>query len=846
MDGSSATAGSRSAPAAPIARLDRAGLARLAALALQFGLLLLVVQQFQLETRAFVRLLALGWIGFVVQALLPARLHLAWFALLSLAGIVLVLGVANAAALVGIGIALVGIAHLPVAFGQRLLLLGLAGACLALLRSGWLAAPFSAALWPLLGSMFMFRLILYLYDLRHRAAALGVWQALAYFFMLPNVCFPLFPVVDYKAFVRSHQSGELHRIHQKGLGWMLRGIVHLLLYRLVYQNFLIDAGSVASAGEAAWSMLATFLLYLRISGDFHLVVGLLHLYGFDLPEAFHHWLLPASFTDFWRRINVYWKEFMQKVCFNPAHFALRRRIGDGPALLAATAITFVVTWALHSYQWFWIRGAFPLRLQDALFWGSLGALVLANAHSERTRGRIRTLGGRRRTLRAEAALGLRTLATVAAVVAIWSLWTAASIDEWRLLVAQLLRPTPREALAIGAGLAAFGVAAVASDRRTLARLAAARRARDGREAAFWRPALAVSGASALLLAVGAHPWAFDAEPRLADALHRLRSREELSRRDAELMERGYYEDLTDVVSFNTQLAELYAERPSDWNLTPHILETPGSYPPYRLRPGIRVTYHRAGLSVNRWGMRDRDYERAKPAGTWRAAILGDSHTFGAGVEDAETYENLVEDRLNREDPDGRRYEILNFSVGGYGPLSRLAVLEREVLPFDPDAVIYVGVDDFTWVVTEMIHAARTGLALPLARVAELLRRNEVDAGLPRVVAERRLAPHAREVVGRVYAEFAARARARGVRPLAAFLPRPEAIRGERERIAEQMELAERAGFRVLDLSPAFGNAGDLEALWVARWDRHPNARGHRMLADALYPALRAELGETAR
>lgn len=65
-------------------------------------------------------------------------------------------------------------------------------------------------------------------------------------------------------------------------------------------------------------LISNFLLYLRVSGLFHLVVGMLHLFGFDLPETHKRYLLAASFTDFWRRINIYWKDFMQKVFYFPA------------------------------------------------------------------------------------------------------------------------------------------------------------------------------------------------------------------------------------------------------------------------------------------------------------------------------------------------------------------------------------------------------------------------------------------------------------------------------------------------------------------------------------------------
>ena len=50
-------------------------------------------------------------------------------------------------------------------------------------------------------------------------------------------------------------------------------------------------------------------------------------------------------------------------------------------LIDATGAVFVMTWLLHGYQWFWIRGTLQLRALDAAFWGILGALVVLNLQS---------------------------------------------------------------------------------------------------------------------------------------------------------------------------------------------------------------------------------------------------------------------------------------------------------------------------------------------------------------------------------------------------------------------------------------------------------------------------------
>ena len=165
-------------------------------------------------------------------------------------------------------------------FRLRGLLLLAAGALLIAQRAKLLPVPWSEAIWPILGSMFMFRLIVYFYDLRHDKAPVTPAQSLSYFFMLPNACFPLFPVIDFKTYRRSHYSADAYLTYQKGVDWILRGIVHLILYRYIYYHVTLAPSEVTAPAQFLQYLVSNFLLYLRVSGLFHLVVGMLYLFGF--------------------------------------------------------------------------------------------------------------------------------------------------------------------------------------------------------------------------------------------------------------------------------------------------------------------------------------------------------------------------------------------------------------------------------------------------------------------------------------------------------------------------------------------------------------------------------------
>jgi D-alanyl-lipoteichoic acid acyltransferase DltB (MBOAT superfamily) len=172
-------------------------------------------------------------------------------------------------------------------------------------------------------------------------------------------------------------------------------------------------------------MVAIYLLYLRVSGQFHIIIGLLHLFGYDLPETHRKYLLASSLTDFWRRINIYWKDFMVKIVYFPIFFKLRRS-GETRAQVVATAAVFIATWALHSYQWFWLRGEVLFTWPDTLFWAILGALVIINLLIEQ----------RRKPGAVEPAWrnAVKVAGTFSVIVVLWSLWNSPSVGEWLEIV----------------------------------------------------------------------------------------------------------------------------------------------------------------------------------------------------------------------------------------------------------------------------------------------------------------------------------------------------------------------------------------------------------------------------
>ncbi|HET6372593.1 MAG TPA: GDSL-type esterase/lipase family protein [Candidatus Polarisedimenticolia bacterium] len=128
---------------------------------------------------------------------------------------------------------------------------------------------------------------------------------------------------------------------------------------------------------------------------------------------------------------------------------------------------------------------------------------------------------------------------------------------------------------------------------------------------------------------------------------------------------------------------------------------------YRLQPNLDVPLTdvtapaeiraRTGwtLHTNSEGYNTPEAAREKPAGTFRILALGDSSTFGWGVDTESAYPHVLE-RMLRERHPGLGIEVVNLGVCGYSSFQGLIVLKQEALPYQPDLVtLSYGSNDYS-------------------------------------------------------------------------------------------------------------------------------------------------------
>ncbi len=114
---------------------------------------------------------------------------------------------------------------------------------------------------------------------------------------------------------------------------------------------------------------------------------------------------------------------------------------------------------------------------------------------------------------------------------------------------------------------------------------------------------------------------------------------------------------------------------------------------WSLRPGAMIPDLRERLGPQ--GFRGAAFRDAKRAGTRRLLCLGDSSTFGIGVEGQDTYARRLQRWL--DSGENGDWEVLNLGVPGYSAVQMLRLLEDRGPALSPDlVVIYAGAwNDYT-------------------------------------------------------------------------------------------------------------------------------------------------------
>ena len=106
--------------------------------------------------------------------------------------------------------------------------------------------------------------------------------------------------------------------------------------------------------------------------------------------------------------------------------------------------------------------------------------------------------------------------------------------------------------------------------------------------------------------------------------------------------------------------------------------------------GIKVIdkeWVQENISYNKDGFRDRNYSSKKPEDVFRILIIGDSQTFGHGINRLyDTYPKKLETSLNLA-AGSKKFEVLSFARPGWNSDSYVQYLYKKGLDYEPDLII---------------------------------------------------------------------------------------------------------------------------------------------------------------
>ncbi|MDX2035193.1 MAG: SGNH/GDSL hydrolase family protein [Isosphaeraceae bacterium] len=300
-------------------------------------------------------------------------------------------------------------------------------------------------------------------------------------------------------------------------------------------------------------------------------------------------------------------------------------------------------------------------------------------------------------------------------------------------------------------------------------------------------------------------------------------------RDLARIERGYYEGLGNAMRRFDR-----TERASSGFDAGELAVSTNDAREFVLRPNLETMHKGVRWATNSEGMRDRERSIAKPPGTYRIVLVGDSIAAGWGVDLEQGFARGLERILDRPE---RRVEVLDLAVPGHAPGQRWEHFLRVGRRFEADLVIFEGsAADLEWDRRRMRAFVGRGLGFDSPVYSELLRAAGIERGDSVETANRKLEPIRRNILPRVYRTIAESCRTEGIPVVWLLVPRV-GKRVDPEARAGMVECARAAGFEHrIDLSSIFDGL-DPARLSIGSDDFHPNAEGHSMIARELARAL---------
>lgn len=265
---------------------------------------------------------------------------------------------------------------------------------------------------------------------------------------------------------------------------------------------------------------------------------------------------------------------------------------------------------------------------------------------------------------------------------------------------------------------------------------------------------------------------------------------------------------------------------------------------YRHKPGVKKKYQGVNISTNSYGLRDREFNKDKEKDEFRLLGLGDSVTFGWGVDQSEIFlERLEEILLANND---NKIEVINSGVGGYNTYQEAQYFLRKGIYFKPDMVMLLfNSNDFEINCGLNERNESHNLIFDSISGVERLYKETMLAHLIKFKWKYHWFPTQDTVVSAPKGTHAVAEYLRGISsvcnelkiPFLVFVFQYDLNLYEKRIMDFVKQVGLENGFTVYSTNEFFSNE-EIKKIKVSVVDSHPNSNGHKLLADGIYSKIK--------
>jgi lysophospholipase L1-like esterase len=238
------------------------------------------------------------------------------------------------------------------------------------------------------------------------------------------------------------------------------------------------------------------------------------------------------------------------------------------------------------------------------------------------------------------------------------------------------------------------------------------------------------------------------------------------------------------------------------------------------------------VRINSKGLRDSPMNLEKPSNTTRVLVIGDSYTFGTGVNRTDIFTEVTEKKLGEKFP-RRNIQVINGGIVNAGMKDYYLFLKHRGLNYNPDIVVigFIGND-------QVSASKRDQLLNKTRRSLDLNRSEEINSSQVALIKEsyqESLASYNEKtpIHNSSFRFIDNIQNLADSKSITAVYYGLDDISPEQRSYLENR--SERYGKDILYAPSQFRESD--EELRISKWDRHPNPKGHRIIAERLSERL---------